>query len=90
MRAEHPKESVESDGNPEAGAPAEKDWRGTRALTPSNIINVPFDGRSSRSAKPHAGGIGSADRGRDLLWVLILYLVIVFGVIVATIVYLLS
>jgi hypothetical protein len=90
VRAEHPKESVESEGDPEARAPAEKDLLDTGARTPSNIVNTLFDRQSSRSAKSHTSRVGRADRRRDLLWVLILYLVIVFGVIVASMVYLLS
>jgi hypothetical protein len=90
VRAEHPKESVQSEGDPEARGPAEKDLPDIGARTPSNIVNTLFDRQSSRSAKSHASRIGRADRGRDLLWVLMLYLVIVFGVIVATMVHLLS
>jgi hypothetical protein len=90
VRAGHPKESVESEGDPEARAPTEQDLPNIGARTPSNVVNTLFNTQSIRSAKSRAGRIGRADRGRDLLWVLILYLVIVFGAIVATMVYLLS
>jgi hypothetical protein len=84
--AEHQKGATKSESDPDARVLTVD----ARAADPNKTFSGQFATQSKRSAKPHTRKVGISYRARDLSWVLILYLITFFGVVIGTIVYLLS
>ena len=86
VKAEHPRERAESKSDPEARVLY---LVGARAANSGNSPSRPFAASSKASGKSHPRRMGYAGGRHSLFWMLILYLVLVIGTTVGTIVYLL-
>jgi hypothetical protein len=82
--ARHSRGRAGSNGQPDATEVADA------RLRSSSVVNVAFDKPSKKPTRPHARRMGRPGRRRDLFWVLVLYLIIIIGAMIASGAYLLS